>query len=248
MGQSIRFPSLGNPEAAYLLHSSLFAYDFGSHDAHDRIAPWAGVYQTYEDRLVQHSPDCCAPVEDMGDDLVSLTTFCLDPENGEALEIAASHWKSLDLYNEATKRSTILKASRIRHKEGKPRYIKIRDLTVSSSEGKRFDRRWQEIVPWMDGSVDSTFGLVTMGQGRSYGLERYVVLNRIIQALCDEDGTVHGAPEDHFKGFKGQHLDRAFGAFESLMVAHQNRKLVEPLLEMYDQDVARSMTRNKTAG
>jgi hypothetical protein len=247
MSTSIRFPSLGDPETAYLLHSSLFANDFGSHDAYRCIAPWAGVNQTYGDGLTQHSPDHCALVDSMGDYLASLTTFCLDPENDEALEIAASQWKSLDLYNEAARRVNILKADRIRHKEGKSRYVHARDLSVSSSEAKRYDRRWQEIVPWMDGSVGATFGFVTLHCGRAYGLERYLILHRIIQAFHDEDGELHGMPDDHFDRFKGQHLDRAFGAFESLMLAHQNRKLIEPLLKMYGQDFARSLARSKTA-
>jgi hypothetical protein len=119
MGTTVRFPSLGKSgEFGYLLHSSVFEYDhFRRSEPYHCIAPWAGFYQTYGDGMVQHSPDCCAPVAMMGDYLASLATFCLDPRNEDALEVMAQHWRSLDLHNERTKRPNILRARAVRFKD-----------------------------------------------------------------------------------------------------------------------------------
>lgn len=243
MGKSIRFPSLNRGhEIGYILHSSTFAYDMRDEPLR-LIAPWAGVYQTYGDGMVQHSPDLCCPVESMGDFLASLTTFCLDPRNADALDVAADHWKSIDTYNERSKSSTIHKARQVRFKAGKTRYVRVHHLDISSSPNKAYDRRWNQIVEWMDGSVGATFGVLHMGCGGVYGLERYHVLNRIAQVFHDEDGSLHGDPDDHFDRFKGQQLDRAFGAFESLMIAQHHRRLVEPLLDSYGQATTRDAAR-----
>jgi hypothetical protein len=240
MGRSIQFPSLGkSDELGYVLHSSAFEYGFRD-DPLRLIAPWAGSYLTYGDGMVQHSPAICCSVELMGDYLASLTTFCLDPRNEDALEIASNHWRSLDIYNERVKPSNIRKAHQIRHKEGKTRYVMGRHLTVSSADSKRHDKRWYEIVEWMNGSVDATFGLLCMGGGTIFGLERYLILSRIAEVLYEDDGCGRGRPEDHFDRFKGQHLHDAFRAFEALMLADQQRRMMKAMLDTYSSNVAKA--------
>lgn len=247
MGRSIPFPSLAKgDEFGFVIHSSTFEYDF-RRDPLYLIAPWAGMYQTYGDRNVQHSADTPCPLTMMGDYLASLATFCMDQRNEDALEIAADHWKSVDLYNDRTKTPTILKARAVRHKEGKRRYVQSRDFAISAAESKRHDRRWHEIVEWMDGSVNATFGLLCMDSGGIYGLERYLVLNRINEAFYRETDSYFGEPEHHFPAFKGQRLDDAFKAFECLMTSHLERKRVEPLLECYARNVAHDAERAASA-
>ena len=248
MSTTIRFPSIGRG-AELRLRSPLVQLPvrLPGRRAVPRHRAWLGVYQTYGDGSVQHSPDGCAPVCMMGDALASLTTFLLDPRNTEAQEIAANHWRGIDPYNERTRRATILKARGIRHRDGKTRYVMARDLSFSSVNSKRHDRRWHQIVPWMDGTVSSTFSLLYLDSGGVYGLERYLVLKRVIDAFSDADGSYCGKAEDQFDPFKRQHLDDAFCAFESLMLAYHHRRMIEPLLGNYGRDVARSAATARTA-
>jgi hypothetical protein len=99
----------------------------------------------------------------------------------------------------------------------------------------------------MNGSVGAAFGLLCMDSGGIYGLERYLILDRIIRAFNEEDGRYGGSPEDHFEPFKGQHLRDAFAALEALMIAHQHRGLIRPNLETYNRNVARSSQAAMTA-
>jgi hypothetical protein len=247
MSTSIRFPSLGKSnELGYILHSSTFNYGFGP-DSARCVAPWAGSYLTYGDGMVQHSPDTCCSIDLMADYLVSLTAFCLDDRNADALEVMAGHWKSLSRYSERGKLAIILKARQVRHKEGKPRYVMARDFIVSTSEVKRHDKRWYQIVEWMDGSIGATFGVLCMDLNCGlYGVERYLTLNRIINAFNEVDGYCSASPCDHFDRFKGQRLDEAFSAFEEMMEADYHRRLVAPLLQTYQQAIERDAAKGTT--
>jgi hypothetical protein len=247
MGRSIRFPSLGKGDQyGYILHSSDFTYGFGV-DAPRCVAPWAGSYETYGDGMTQHSPDSCCSVTFMADYLASLTVFCLDERNADALDVMAAHWKPMTRYDERTKLANILKARQVRHKEGKTRYVMAREFTLSTSEAKRHDKRWYQIVEWMDGSIGATFGVLHMDLNCGlYGVERYLTLNRIINAFNEIDGYCSASPCDHFDRFKGQRLDEAFAAFEEMMEADYHRRLAAPLLQTYQQAIERDAAKGTT--
>ena len=170
MGTTYNFPSLGHGDKfGYMLHTGWFEYSFRCEPLYC-VASWAGFYQTYGDRNVQHSNDSLVPMNLLGDYVASLTHFCAQPGNEEVLAAAASHYRSMTSHGSAADGKKVRAAMQVRYKEGKTRYVKADDLSVSSSDSKRHDRRWFEVVPWMDGSVDSVFSLLHLGKPSLFGL------------------------------------------------------------------------------
>lgn len=110
-------------------------------------------FETYGDGTVQHSREWCAQFSELTDLCISLATaICADPLN-EA-------WRQVGYVFHDFSTEAIRFALSVQHKEGKAQWYNLAERKVSSSEGKRHDRRWNQVEDWMDGTPKSAFSIL----------------------------------------------------------------------------------------
>lgn len=153
---------------------------------HTRFRIAAKYYDTYGDGFVQHSPETPIPIKYFGDWCASLALFIQNEEEAgrrDAVALLAHHWPSR--HGEAFERSKIIKASKIRYKgyedgtkRWKRQYINETELTVSTADSKRHDKRWRELPESIDGTVEGIFYLLNLS-GRTLSA---------LNAICDTSG------------------------------------------------------------
>ena len=162
------FPSLAAPDRrAFVLHGdSMALWDQGYRSSADHLAPWAGWFETYGDGMVQHSHErVVALPEMMADYCASLATYLLEdegPEIAEAQRVAHSNFPRYLPIDKVGFTMTV------KHKEGKRQWFSLSEKKVSRSESKQHDNRWQEVKPWMDGSLGAVIGLLSAGRNDEF--------------------------------------------------------------------------------
>jgi hypothetical protein len=137
-----------------------------------------GVYHTFGDGDTQHDPISRVQFDNFEDFCISAVTYIMtEGVNGDdMLRILSSEMRNYDCHT-----GTVRGAMGVTYKEGKRRYYNNSDWKVSASENKQHDKRWHEIVEWMDGSLRAVIGLMKLGS-RSF-LSFY--------AGCDETRDIY---------------------------------------------------------
>ena len=235
----IMFPSLTYGDSTgYLLDSRYNSNHWRMYDS-NFIHPHAKHFETYGDGFVQHSPETPIPIKYFGDWCASLAIFIQsEAEAGrrDAVQLLAEIWPTR--HNEAFDAGRIIKASKIKHKpyqEGmknwRQQYVNGDDLTVSTAEGKRHDKRWEELYPLADGSIPGIFYLLKLKRNCTLsGLEVYMRYNRIVEVMNDVEGD-KGYPVTHYfdkvvnepDGWRQWDVRDAFNALEYAVKAETNR-------------------------
>ena len=142
----IRFRSIANDQVGYAWGWNSDSYRNSSH-----VSYHAWEYATYGDGLTQHSPMYGLRPESTIDFLYSLGDHLL--HNPDRFGDASSGWA----YDEPEQ--TIAFLASVKWKEGKPRYYSFNDRKVSSTDSKRYDKRWAEIPEWANGTLTSVYRL-----------------------------------------------------------------------------------------
>lgn len=164
---------------ASLKHGKTHAYAFDS-DAYDYKAPLYDhfrMYETYGDGLTQHSGDWSVTLEYLTDYLFSLATAMqTDAELVDRLKYAICDRPS---------KQAIEFAASIVFKEGKTRYFDLRERKISSSDSKRYDKRYTEITDVYDGSAKSIFRILSDDCTR--GIAKFAYAHAIREWALDTD-------------------------------------------------------------
>ncbi len=247
MASQIRFRSVMHPESTgYILLGSYF-------DRPDRlqgcrayeVASWVLRFDTLGDGFVQHAPEMpvLTSADTMTDVLASLAMLC--QENPEALEIVAREWPSLDEIST----SRVLKAAKIKYREDKRQYINTADLTVSTAESKRHDKRWIELYPMMDGIVHQVFCLCNINRSCLDGIGIYAQYAAILDTLSEHGiigYTTVGALRTEFKEDMSALLSTAFGALSALVKSQRSRAYADRAMACFTSNLA-NRARNELA-
>lgn len=183
------FASLAEPNnRRYVVSSERVTEDWTR--SNEFLGDHIGWYPTYGDGDTQHAPMCRVPFDMFEDFCISAVTYLMTvgPNADDMCRILSSEMKNYDVHT-----GTVRGAMSVTYKEGKRRYYNNSDWKVSSSENKQYDKRWHEVVEWMDGSLKAVIGLMKLGN-RSF-LSFY--------SGCDETRDIyyqltgHWGPEPH---------------------------------------------------
>jgi hypothetical protein len=155
-----------------------YAFESGASDSRAEVCDYFRMFETGGDGLTQHSPDWGVNKEYFADYLASLAValkgkpistvggFAVletaDPESetvqwlpdGELIDYVRHEFERRPTDKE------ILFASSVVYKEGKRRWYSIREQSISSSESKRHDKRYEEVCSEHDGSAKSIYRLL----------------------------------------------------------------------------------------
>ncbi len=136
-----------------------YAYDTSQFNSCE-VSPRLRMMATYGDGLTQHSPDWAITRESAVDYFESLAAFLVTPEaDGKILDSVAY------LLDQTPDEALIEFAASVVWKESdddyrKRRYYSIDERKISSSDAKRYDKRYEEITKYMDGTPATVFGMV----------------------------------------------------------------------------------------
>ncbi len=240
MSSQIRFPSLMHPESTgYILLGSYF--DRPERLRSSRIyevADWLLRFDTMGDGMTQHAPEMSVPTtcDNMTDVLASLAAVCQD--NPDALKMTAHNWPMFD----EVSRQRVITASKIKYREDKRQYVNINDLSVSSADSKRHDKRWIEMyAPLADNRLQTIFQLVNLCHRDLSGIEVYGRYQAILDTLQEEGaighvpiGSIRAEFKDDFTGL----LSGAWSALTSLVRSHQAREQANRSLDCFRSNLA----------
>jgi len=170
----IKFKSIKNDQIGYAWgwDSDLLNRGNVSWDAHQFV--------TFGDGMVQHSPLWLVEPGNTIDFLYSMAEHLL--QNPKEIEEAKSGWG----YDEAT--STISFLASIHWKEGKIRYYSFNELKISSSDSKKYDKRWTEVPQWADGTLASVYRLFLDNQRMDF-FRQIHLLSQIKDWFYDRDNS-----------------------------------------------------------
>ncbi len=240
MASQIRFPSVMHPETTgYILLGSYF-------DRPDRlrgnriyeVADWVLRFDTLGDGMTQHAPEMSVPTtcDNMTDVLGSLAILC--QENPAALEMTAHNWPMFD----EVSRPRVITASKIKYREDKRQYVNVNDLSVSSADSKRHDKRWIEMYsPLDDNRLQTIFQLLNLEHRDLSGIAVYGRYMAIIDTLHDEGaiGCVSiGSIRSEFNDDHAGLLANSWSALASLVQSHQSRGHADRSLECFRSNLA----------
>jgi len=182
--ERIIFKSLANPSMRYTWHKSGYQSPFSDYRNHG-LADNAGWFDTYGDGDCQHSHECGVGIDNACDYFASLLKLLAETTDAtardEILECLANDWPKLYMA-----RSEFTFALSVKHKPGKRMYYSKQERKISSAESKRFDKRWDEVTEYQDGSPKSAYAILNSGCGNR--LRGYAIALRLAEVWQEENG------------------------------------------------------------
>ena len=229
-----RFPSLKDP-AKYG-----YSFDTDNYDSRAFFSDKFRQYETYGDGLCQHSGDWSIQVEFLADYLASLATAMLTDEellsyarwefradvNREKIEFAASV-----VFKSAKK----LSGDDTGYEKNR-RYYSVEERKVSSTPAKQYDKRYQQVEQWCDGSAEAIYRILVPEYAK--GMDYYAYADAI-RTWCLDNSTrpyYGGLPAQFLKWFDGdsgkaRDLRYAWNACKALFAAREARDEAETALK-----------------
>lgn len=160
-----KFPSLKQPmEIGFAYDTD--AWSNRTPDVHYHFR----AFQTYGDGLIQHSNDWPVTREQFADYVASFAKAMLADEELIGTAFYAVGRGRVDDKAIAFAASVVYKESDGDY--GKRRYVSFSLKEISKGRSKEFDKRFQQIEPWMDGSPKAVFRMLC-GDETHYGMELY---------------------------------------------------------------------------
>jgi hypothetical protein len=227
-----KFKSLGqSAEYAY-------SYDSTAWDSHAPIESHFRVFKNYGDGLTAHSPDWSITVDLLSDYLMSLAAAMLEDDE-LARDLFYTIWRRPDAKHIAWAASVIYKKPKD-GEYGKPRYFSAKEMKVSASPSKQYDKRYEEVRDVHDGSANSIFRIL-VGEYAD-GMEKYATASAVRDWLMEHDGYME-LPAEFLKWFNGdrekaRQLRDAYEACKHVTEAYRLRSAVESSLENYKRRIA----------
>ena len=156
----LRFKSILNPErVGYEFTGDSMTFWESAYRNGGTLSGAFGCYETYGDGEVQHSQLRSCGVSEFTDFCVSLTQHL-----SEHLNELVTDWSSHAFGFCQAPKETALFLSTVVFKESKPQWFNISERKLTTNRNKQFDKRWQAVPSWADGTIASAYSL--------WGLER----------------------------------------------------------------------------
>jgi len=233
----IVFKSLQDPNNRRYVVDSSRLFDESSNE---RLSPYVGFFETYGDGDTQHCPTCQVGVELFCDFCASAAEYLSGVAVSDADDLLRILSSEMRDYHVAD--ADKIRALRgVVYKSGKRRWFERATGKVSSSESKRHDRRWEEIVDWMDGSFEAVAGLVGNGGGSFLHVAACYQDFREVWRIQTGDTGVNAW--DFFKWLKwkpeaGYHAFNAFSALRLLVQSWEHKQQAARSLECWRNNEA----------
>ena len=150
----IRFPSLTSDQHAYEWDSSP---DWSSHAA--PVSNCTKMFQTFGDGMCAHSPAWAIPRENFADYCFSMTDYLA--KNPQAFSDCGSI--GYEWMPDITDKQIAFAVSVIykdKSDKGKRQYYSIGEQKVSTADKLRYDKRYEKVAEWCDGSPSAVYRLL----------------------------------------------------------------------------------------
>jgi len=176
MGKEITFRSQMNEKIGYCWRSGATdtPMSFYSNPS-SFINSYATQFDCYDDYPTKHSPEYPVSATNMIDFLGSLAINLF--HNQDEIPIISSSWRDMKDSNE-----DILFYSNLKYNDEKIVYYSESERKISRSENKQYDRRWERIPRWADGSINSVVKFMTKSY---YGALDVIMLHRQVKKVLD---------------------------------------------------------------
>lgn len=153
----IDFPALNSNQHRFTWNRNSFDSPWRfDHSGRGILHACAGRFDTYGDGAVQHSVEIPVLVQDALIYMASLAAFLIENRDPETLDCIENDWPKP--YYEIGHRSVSFAMS-LKYKEGKTQYFNATEQKKSSAEAKQYDKRWEPVPEWANGSFDSVCAL-----------------------------------------------------------------------------------------
>jgi hypothetical protein len=183
--ERIVFKSLANPNYRYTWHKSGYNSPVSDYrNRSSRIGDNSGWFDTYGDGDCQHSAESPVGLDLACDYLASLLKLLAETSDAtvrdEMLECLENDWPKLYMA-----RSEFTFALSVKHKPGKRMYYSKQERKISSAESKRYDKRWDEVTEYQDGSPKSAYAILNAGSGDK--LRGYAIALELANVYAEEN-------------------------------------------------------------
>ena len=137
-------------------------------------------FDTYGDGLIQHSGAFCSQWSNLTDVCLSLTAAVLaDPLNPS--------WKQLDMIFRGTSKALIEFVRTIKFREDKDQWFSLSERKLTTSKSKQFDRRWEKVESWMDGSAGASVSIILKDESHIDWLQKLAWAQDVREAYSYSD-------------------------------------------------------------
>ena len=182
--ERIVFKSLAQSHVRYTWYRHGYDSPVADYRGHNsRLGDNCGWYDTHGDGECQHSPEYAVAIDGATDYFASLLSHLANAtpnDRHDMLDAIAYDWPNM----EHRDRKSFVFAIGLKYKEGgKTQYFNMEDLKTSTSHNKQYDKRWNVVAQYHDGSPESAFRLLS-----NYGclLHRYAVMRRLAEVWREE--------------------------------------------------------------
>ncbi|MCJ7747910.1 MAG: hypothetical protein MUP27_09205 [Desulfobacterales bacterium] len=240
--ETIRFKSLTRNGVAYEVNPNR-GFEF-NRDPHNYIHEKIKEYLTYGDGLTIHSPPTIVLKDYIVDFLASLGSYILNNPihflvNG--MEILESIWTH-NLYNK-----DIDFALSIKFNPEKKQFYSFQEKKISSSKSKQYDKRWEEIKEWNDGSLNA--GLNLLQKSFWNCLETFSAYEDIRNRFSDMQDWSGGHIDGYGIGYTGEYTDLEYGfkVIDRLVKAYREIDQAKRTFECLDNNWIKKQSKEKVA-
>lgn len=236
-----RFASLKRDGIAY----ELLTYDSKVENWRTRgnyLSAQIVEYDCYNDGQVKHSPSRLVYGENIVDCLASLAVFVgANQKDAGIVNLVESIWPH-DIYGQK-----IDFAASVKYNIDKRRFYNLNDLKLGSSEKLQYDKRWEVVPFWADGSLDSVCRLLVPAYmsalDRFYHYHQFrdhlAGYGNIPGCLIDLPGEAYEAPV--------QNATTALHIIDCLVKAERLRQGAERSLASLEHNMTREVATEQAA-
>lgn len=198
-----KFKSITTDQDAYAIDTG------ASYTSSYKIHPHWRMFQVLGDGLCQHSHDWAVTNESLGDFFFSLTSYLLEHSDDEEMIRDVFY----AVINHEPHLQSIEFAASVKRKPSDDNYEKRRYFSMKeqkiAGKAKEYDKRYEEIRDWCDGSLKAMQRILMSGNEYPTGLEALLTANAIYNWQKDRDGIWMETPAIFLEWFKKWESDGA---------------------------------------
>jgi len=187
-------------------------------------------YETLGDKSTAHTPDMPLPIQLLPDYLYSLAAAI--QTNPEIIDTIG-----YDLRCPVDEQDMEF-AEGIGYNSEKVRYFNLKERKVSSTPSKRFDKRWEEIKSYMDGTPLGMFHVLV--KDHYSGIQKFVLMYEILDYLRRRHSAMYGqyaAQMLKWDGVSYSELDNAYATVRYALRANEAAHAVQRLVKRYRESL-----------
>lgn len=220
-----------------------YAYDTDAYNYDAPVEPHFRMYQTYGDGIVQHSGDWPVTWQYFADYCASLAAAMLaDEDMTNHLRFTFGSCRVSDKAFSFAASVVFKPVSAEEPWEKKTRYFSISEQKVSSNPAKKYDKRYQRVEYWCDGSANAIYRMVCPDYAG--GLDKYHIAAALYDWTHAEDSRPWMPRPSEFLKLTENDLDKsvaienAWDACVSICRAYNARCTAKSALDNYRRHCA----------